>query len=65
MSDPGATSLPCVSKSCGRILKSKQNGVAFPLHPETPEEGMTLEQLFAGRNYDIRKVEVTIEAGGR
>lgn len=26
---------------------------AFPLHPETPEEGMTLEALFAGRNYDI------------
>jgi predicted DsbA family dithiol-disulfide isomerase len=22
---------------------------AFPLHPETPEEGRTLEQLFAGR----------------
>ena len=28
---------------------------AFPLHPETPEDGMTLEQLFAGRNYDIEK----------
>jgi predicted DsbA family dithiol-disulfide isomerase len=26
---------------------------AFPLHPETPEEGMTLEALFAGRDYDI------------
>jgi len=26
---------------------------AFPLHPETPEEGLTLEQLFAGRNMDI------------
>lgn len=26
---------------------------AFPLHPETPEEGVTLEQLFAGRNMDI------------
>ena len=26
--------------------------VNFPLHPETPEEGMTLESLFAGRNYD-------------
>lgn len=29
--------------------------VAFPLHPETPEDGMTLEELFAGRNYDIGK----------
>lgn len=25
----------------------------FPLHPETPAEGVTLEQLFAGRNLDI------------
>ena len=29
--------------------------VAFPLHPDTPEEGMTLEELFAGRDYDIEK----------
>jgi predicted DsbA family dithiol-disulfide isomerase len=29
---------------------------AFPLHPETPEEGLTLEQLFAGRPIDIEKV---------
>ena len=27
--------------------------VHFPLHPETPDEGMTLESLFAGRDYDI------------
>jgi predicted DsbA family dithiol-disulfide isomerase len=27
--------------------------LAFPLHPETPEEGRTLEELFAGRNYNI------------
>lgn len=26
---------------------------AFPLHPDTPEEGRTLEELFAGRNMDI------------
>ena len=29
---------------------------AFPLHPETPEEGVTLEELFAGRNVDISAV---------
>ena len=29
---------------------------AFPLHPETPEEGLTLEELFAGRSVDISKV---------
>jgi len=27
--------------------------VHFPLHPDTPDEGMTLEELFAGRNIDI------------
>jgi predicted DsbA family dithiol-disulfide isomerase len=26
---------------------------AFPLHPETPEDGLTMEELFAGRNKDI------------
>jgi len=29
---------------------------AFPLHPETPEDGLTLEELFAGRSVDIEKV---------
>jgi predicted DsbA family dithiol-disulfide isomerase len=29
---------------------------AFPLHPETPEEGRTLEDLFAGQNMDIPKM---------
>lgn len=28
--------------------------MAFPLHPETPEEGQTLEELFAGRNLDLQ-----------
>jgi len=26
---------------------------AFPLHPDTPEEGLTLEELFEGRSIDI------------
>jgi len=29
---------------------------AFPLHPDTPQEGMTLEQLFAGRPINIKQV---------
>jgi predicted DsbA family dithiol-disulfide isomerase len=29
---------------------------AFPLHPETPEAGLTLEELFAGRPVDIKQV---------
>jgi predicted DsbA family dithiol-disulfide isomerase len=30
--------------------------VPFPLHPETPEEGLTLEELFSGRQIDIAQV---------
>jgi len=26
---------------------------AFPLHPETPEEGVTLKEMFKGRGFDI------------
>jgi predicted DsbA family dithiol-disulfide isomerase len=45
--------------STGRIEKLKENFEievqwrAFPLHPETPEGGLTLEELFAGRDIDI------------
>jgi len=31
--------------------------LAFPLHPETPEEGLTLEELFAGRDVDIPAIQ--------
>lgn len=30
----------------------------FPLHPDTPVEGQTLDQLFAGRNIDIPAAQV-------
>ena len=42
-----------------RIEKLKRNYdvdvtlVHYPLHPETPAEGMTLEELFAGRDEDL------------
>ena len=29
----------------------------FPLHPDTPDEGLTLEKLFAGRSIDIPTVK--------
>ncbi len=42
--------------------------VYFPLHPDTPEEGMTLEALFAGRDFDIeaadRRLRGLMEAEG-
>lgn len=31
----------------------KVQWVHFPLHPDTPAEGRSLKDLFAGRNYDI------------
>jgi len=37
-------------------LDLKVQWTAFPLHPETPEEGRTLEELFAGRGVDIPAV---------
>lgn len=35
--------------------------VQFPLHPETPEAGLTLEELFAGRNIDIPAAKLRME----
>ena len=32
--------------------------VHFPLHPDTPAEGRSLEDLFRGRNYDIYLVNL-------
>ena len=34
----------------------KVRWTAFPLHPETPDDGLTLEELFAGQPIDIKKV---------
>ena len=36
--------------------------VHFPLHPETPQEGRSLEDLFAGRGYDIPKMQAQMRA---
>jgi predicted DsbA family dithiol-disulfide isomerase len=36
--------------------KIETRWIAFPLHPETPEEGLTLEELFSGRSINIKKI---------
>jgi predicted DsbA family dithiol-disulfide isomerase len=36
--------------------------VHFPLHPETPQEGRSLEEMFAGRGYDIEKMQAQMRA---
>jgi predicted DsbA family dithiol-disulfide isomerase len=33
----------------------------FPLHPETPPEGIELAELFAGRNYDLEAAQERME----
>ena len=32
----------------------------FPLHPDTPDEGLSLEQLFAGRSFDIEAAQARL-----
>jgi predicted DsbA family dithiol-disulfide isomerase len=32
----------------------------FPLHPDTPDEGLSLEQLFAGRSFDIDAMQTRL-----
>ncbi len=34
----------------------------FPLHPETPEEGVELAELFAGRGYDLDAMATRLRA---
>jgi predicted DsbA family dithiol-disulfide isomerase len=36
--------------------------VHFPLHPDTPPEGKSLQALFAGRGYDIEKMQAQMRA---
>jgi predicted DsbA family dithiol-disulfide isomerase len=40
----------------------KLQWVHFPLHPETPAEGKSLKELFAGRNYDIEARQAEMRA---
>jgi predicted DsbA family dithiol-disulfide isomerase len=40
----------------------KVQWVHFPLHPETPQEGRSLAELFAGRNYDVAKMQAQMRA---
>jgi predicted DsbA family dithiol-disulfide isomerase len=36
--------------------------VQFPLHPDTPEEGRSLQDLVAGRGYDIAAMQAQMRA---
>jgi predicted DsbA family dithiol-disulfide isomerase len=39
--------------------------IAFPLHPDTPPQGRTLQDLFAGRNIDIAQMLAHIQQVSR
>jgi predicted DsbA family dithiol-disulfide isomerase len=51
-----------------RIEKLQENfdvkikWIHFPLHPDTPMEGRTMEELFAGRNIDLKANYETMKA---
>ncbi|MCE5335905.1 MAG: DsbA family protein [Desulfobacteraceae bacterium] len=51
----------------GRIEKLKQQygvtvrSICYPLRPDTPEEGLSMEELFAGRGVDIPAVLARLE----
>jgi predicted DsbA family dithiol-disulfide isomerase len=40
----------------------KVKWVHFPLHPDTPAEGKSLAELFAGRGYDMPKMQAQMRA---
>ena len=39
----------------------KVEWVHFPLHPDTPAEGRALNDLFAGRNIDLRAMHAQMK----
>ena len=57
----------CYLASARVARLKKEHGVKvemvhFPLHPETPAQGKSLEELFAGRGYDIPKMQTQMRA---
>ena len=40
----------------------KVKWVHFPLHPDTPQGGRSLEEMFAGRGYDIPQMQAQMRA---
>ena len=57
----------CFLASARVARLKKEHGVKvemvhFPLHPETPAQGKSLEELFAGRGYDVPKMQAQMRA---
>lgn len=45
-----------------REFNLKLRWTVFPLHPETPEDGVELAELFAGRGYDLEAMAARLRA---
>jgi len=57
----------CYLASARVARLQKEHGVQvrmvhFPLHPDTPAQGKSLQELFAGRGYDIPKMQAQMRA---
>ena len=57
----------CYLASARVARLKKEHGVKvemvhFPLHPETPAQGKSVEELFAGRGYDIASMQAQMRA---
>src|SRR4030095_15222463 len=57
----------CYLGSARTARLKKEHGIEvklvhFPLHPDTPAQGKSLEALFAGRGYDIPKMQAQMRA---
>jgi len=48
-----------------REFEIRVQWIAFPLHPDTPPEGRSLEDLFAGRNIDIPQMRTRLKQVAR
>ena len=47
-----------------RLRKNYEIGIqwiAFPLHPDTPDDGLSLKDLYAGRGIDIEKARARLK----
>jgi predicted DsbA family dithiol-disulfide isomerase len=44
-----------------REYEIRVDWVYFPLHPDTPDEGIPIEALFAGRGYDLDAMHVAMK----
>ena len=48
-------------RAIGTELEFDVQWVYFPLHPDTPAEGLLLKDLFAGRNFDIEAAQAHLK----